>query len=210
VPGQLLQVGVGPAAVGEFGEERGVRVHALQPVRQRGAAVVVAAEPTWSTRRRRGRARCDRPRRRSRTVAVGCPSATPPRRPAPRAALGVPLRIFRRLTAMSASGPGHSSRCSRTPARTVTMTMPAESRTRTSTSSGTLRGWSTRAAALEWEKNAGCGRGVQRGVHCGRCDVGQVGDHAERLHSRTTSRPNSESPPTAGLVGRRCPPSPCS
>jgi hypothetical protein len=86
----------------------------------------------------------------------------------------------------------------RKPGTNVTITIPPVSRTRASTSSGTLRGWSHSARALEWEKNAGAvdTSSVACMVLGATCE--RSASMPSRLHSRTTSRPNPVSPPTAG------------
>ena len=69
---------------------------------------------------------------------------------------------------------------------------------RASTSSGTLRGMSQSARALEWEKITGASAtsSASRIVSGDTCD--RSTSMPIRCISRTTSRPNSVSPPACG------------
>lgn len=80
----------------------------------------------------------------------------------------------------------------------VTMATPPLAGSRSSTSSGTLRGWSQTAREDEWEKTTGASlvSRASRIVVAATCE--RSTSMPRRFISRTTSRPNADSPPTAG------------
>ena len=80
----------------------------------------------------------------------------------------------------------------------MTMTTPPFSGSRRNTSSGTLRGWSVTALADECEKMTGAS--VTSSASCmlpgDTCEMST--SMPSQFISRTTSRPNGESPPSSG------------
>ena len=106
-------------------------------------------------------------------------------------------RPRRAASALSpASQSAHS--CETNAGTNVTMQTPPLPASRASTSSGTLRGWSQTARALEWEKITG----ASAASSASRMVAGDTWDRStsmpSRCISRTTSRPNSVSPPACG------------
>ena len=78
------------------------------------------------------------------------------------------------------------------------MQTPPLPASRASTSSGTLRGWSHTARAEECEKITGASvtSSASRMVSADTCE--RSTSMPSRFISRTTSRPNGESPPSTG------------
>ena len=80
----------------------------------------------------------------------------------------------------------------------VAMTIPPLPGTRSSTSSGTLRGWSHSAHALECENTTGARLMSSTWSHHGGDDMGEVDHHAEPVQLQHHARPNGVSPPWRG------------
>ena len=182
--------------------QRRVAGHVRQPGRHRIAAVEVAAEPdVLDARRPRGRGRRGRP-------------PGPPSRPAPDAAArtGPPPPVRGPVAAVLAAldhlghaprDPIRGIRSRRTPARTSPCTRRRCRRASCSTSSGTLRRWSTSARAEEWLKITGAEDVSSASPHRGRRDVREVDEHAERVHLAHDVAAEVGQPAALRLVGGR-------
>ncbi len=101
------------------------------------------------------------------------------------------------MSAVSAAA--HSAHSGETKSGTkVTMHSPPLPGSRASTSSGTLRGWSHSARALEWENMTGAAATSS----ASRIVPGDTWDRSTSMPSRcispTTARPNPVSPPARG------------
>ena len=80
----------------------------------------------------------------------------------------------------------------------VTMHTPRFPGSRARMSSGTLRGWSHRARALEWEKMTGASAMSSASLMVAGETWDRSASMPSRCISRTTARPNSVSPPAFG------------